>query len=407
MLGTILAIWHLQKHPLPSNYLELFVLGVFAIMFIAGVFLLKKFKAKQPAFIYLIITLIFAERLVHINLIRLADSQPPSFRHFFQSELFERFRPINKYDYRIAFINWHPTVGLYNGYQVAGGYASQYLRRYAIFWESVLPGEKGEFFSYPYKAYLIDKDVERETHPPGIIKRITFNPELLALHNVRYIFSFNEIGTPERWGLSLAHKGQAPDRVLGWGRYLQTFRRIFEPISYYVYEIDDYLPRVFLSSNFILSEDESAMKEVMQKSNRKELKYKVIYNKKDLNLSQIDLLSSVKADNYLRGLDKGKIVYYSDNKIVVEVAAESIQQLVLLENYSNEWVAEIDGNQTQILPAYGVFRSVVIEKGRHKVTFEYKPAYLIKSLWISGLGTILFIGFGVAWFLASGKTKKG
>ncbi|NTV83046.1 MAG: YfhO family protein [Bacteroidales bacterium] len=111
----------LTRNAFPSNYLESFVIFSMAAATLAGIFILRKKGAGKKAYIILFIILIFSERLIQINLSRPADVHPPSFTHFYKSELFDRFRPPQKYDYRIAFINQHPVVGLYNDYQVAGG----------------------------------------------------------------------------------------------------------------------------------------------------------------------------------------------------------------------------------------------------------------------------------------------
>lgn len=412
---TVIVIFHLTKHGFPSNYIET-LSSVFSVaIFLIAVYLLRKIKNRQTIFINLFIVLFFVERIFNSNLNRPADIHPPSFTHYFKSELFDKFRPEMKYDYRIGFVNWHPTSGIFNGIQVAGGYGPQYLKRYADFWESVLFGEneRSVFKAYPLRAYLMDKNVERETLPPQVIKNLTFNTDLLALHNVRYIFSLNEIIQPNRWGLSLVHKGEAPSRAPGLRRGLQMLKRVSEQIQYFVYEIDEYAPRLFIANKFNVVGNEKELKTYLQKSSIKTLKNKVVYNSQDLTSLQISLLESIKKEDTLRGDTRGfervvlpKIDYYSDNKIVIDVTSDTQQLLVLNENYINEWTAEINGNVTQILPAYGVFRSVIINEGHNKITFEYKPQYLIKSFWVAGLGGSVFVFFGLFWSLRANKQDE-
>jgi uncharacterized membrane protein YfhO len=78
--------------------------------------------------------------------------------------------------------------------------------------------------------------------------------------------------------------------------------------------------------------------------------------------------------------------------------------MVFIENYLHEWRATINGKPSPILPAYGVFRSVVLEKGQNEVVFEYRPYYLIASLWISGIGCLVFLAVCLGW--ASIRRKK-
>ena len=344
------------------------------------------------------------ESIIKINLIRPADVHPPSFAHFFESDLFESVRPEHKYDYRISFINWHPSVGLYNGYQVAGGFAN-YLKRYANFWEALLTRktEAQQFSNYPYIAYLHDNSVLRESHPPKVIQELTFNPVLLALNNVRYIFSMSAIAKPERWGLALARQGQAYDRAAGWKRGIQIFKRIFKSIPYFVYEIKDYFPRIFTVHDFILVKDETELKTYLQNADFDTLKNTVVYNRQDLQSTQIRLLTSmqarVRADKISRSSISGTpdIVQYEDNQIIIDIMSEIPQQLVLIDNFARDWTVQINGQEASILPAYGTFRSVIINKGSHRIVFEYKPIYLIQSFWVSGIGCLIFVLIVIFW----------
>jgi hypothetical protein len=403
--AIILCIYHFKRNVFPSNYIEVFVVLLFATITFITIILLRKKGAGTGVYIVLFMALIFSERFVYFNLMRPADYQPPSFTHFFSSDLFDRFRPVNKHDYRIAFINWHPAVGLYNGYQVAGGYNAAYPKRYVHFWDAIMTGETESkiFSSYFHRAYLLDEKVKVEASPPHRIKQLTFSTDLLALHNVRYIFSFNEIENPGRWGLSLAHQGIPAERAPGLKRGLQVLRRIFEPIPYYVYEIDGYLPRVFTSGSYEIVDGQESLKEYLRGNGVNALKEKVAYDRKDLTpadfRSLIELQDALPAnDNRKRNAAKlPQVTYYSDNKIIVKVVSPSPQQLVVNENYSRDWTATVNGYPAAILPAYGVFRSVILDKGKNEVVFEYRPSYLVMSLWVSGLGSVAFLAVCLGW----------
>lgn len=404
--ATLLISFHLIKCQFPQNYIEVLAVVIAAVSFMCAILILHRRNSKTMAFVVLLVLLFSAERFINMNMIRAGAARPPSFVHFFQSELFDQFRPEYKYHYRIGFINWHPSVGFYNGYQVAGGYASQYLKRYARFWESVLPGESEEFLSYRYKAYLIDNDILRESHPPHVIKKLTFNTEMLALNNVRYLFSFYRIEQPEHWGLSLVHKGISPDREPGLRRLIQALRRIPEEIPYYVYEINHCVPRVFVADHFVLVDDEVALKKYLGQTDAQALKNIVVYNKEDLNPFHIESLQSVSpAGSETEVIGEPEITHYSDNRIVINVNSERTKLLILNENYLDEWTVKINGKEASILPVYGVFRSVIISKGMNEVTFEYSPSYLTNSLWISGLGSLAIIGLVLCWILVYRKTE--
>jgi uncharacterized membrane protein YfhO len=100
-----------------------------------------------------------------------------------------------------------------------------------------------------------------------------------------------------------------------------------------------------------------------------------------------------------------EITYYSDNKIVIDATDDVPQTLVLNENYFHEWTATINGRPATILPAYGAFRSVILDKGRNEVVFEFRPAYLVRAFWISGLGSFSFLAACLFWAFA-GQAKS-
>lgn len=403
IIAAIFCVYHFERNVFPSNYIELFVVMFFAAATLSALIVLRKKDAGTKAYVILFMVLIFSERFVHANMMRPADVHPPSFTHFYSSDLFDRFRSDNKYDYRIAFINQHPVVGLYNGHQVAGG-IGQYSKRYYYFWDALITGDEDSkaFHDYYHMAYLYADRVKREASPAHKISQPGFSTDLLALHNVRYIFSFNEIENPGRWGLSLVHEGTPPERHFGLKRGIQVFKRIFKSIPYYVYEVNACLPRTFTTPFCRLVDGNDDLKIYLRKARADELRKNVVYNREDLTGMDIDLLKKMispamtKARKPVRA-NSPQVVYYSDNKIIIHAASDMPQQLVLNENYFRDWTATVNGRPVTILPAYGVFRSVILEKGENEVVFEYRPSYLVNSLWVSGLGSIAFLAVCLGW----------
>jgi len=408
--AAIPVMTHLIRNSFPSNYLEAFVVVVFAAITLACLFILKKKGAGSRAYIVLFMVLIFSERFVQINLTRVADVRPPSFTHFYKSDLFDRFRPAHKYDYRIAFINWHPVVGLYNGYQVAGG-IGQYSQRYYYFWDTLITGadDSNAFHDYYHMAYLYADKVKREASPAHMIRQPGFSTDLLALHNVRYIFSFNEIENPDRWGLTLVNRGIPPERQLGLRRGVQVFERIFTPIPYYVYEIRQYVPRVFITGSCEIVEGQERLKDYLRLNSVKTLKERVVYNRDDLSPADTELLMTLRKTDGAKDKREDEenhspqVTSYSDNKIILNATVSSPRQLVLNENYFRDWTATVNGRPARILPAYGVFRSVILEKGENRVVFEYRPDYLVTALRISGWGSVVFLALCICWVIMADR----
>ncbi|MEX2119598.1 MAG: YfhO family protein [Pirellulales bacterium] len=57
----------------------------------------------------------------------------------------------------------------------------------------------------------------------------------------------------------------------------------------------------------------------------------------------------------------------------IEVEAPSAGTLVVADTYYPGWTCTVDGHETPITSAHGVFRAVNLERGRHHVVFAYAP----------------------------------
>jgi uncharacterized membrane protein YfhO len=74
----------------------------------------------------------------------------------------------------------------------------------------------------------------------------------------------------------------------------------------------------------------------------------------------------------------------------VEVDARAPCILVLSDAYYPGWKAKIDGETTEIFPAYYAFRGVLVPAGKHTVEYIYFPLSLKIGLLISAAA--LFAG---------------
>jgi hypothetical protein len=385
LVSAGLLIYRHQYHPYPSNLFEELVTLSIIFLFLTLIYLGNRYKLSLKVLFITTVLLIIGENTVRMNLIRIADVQPPSYVHYFQSDLFDKFRPENKYDYRIGFINWHPTVGMHNGFQVVGGYASQYPLRYAYYWSFILK-EKETFLDYPFKAYLEVSTVIRDEIQAKKIVNLPFNVELLALNNTRYLFSKNEIEFPEQYGLNEVHRGIAPFRKPGMERFYQVLKRAVSPINYFVYEIHNYIPRVYVPEKVILTEQSSHF---LTEESRAYFKNYAVFDKSDLSLNERSGLDRINANN-CKNL-RPVIFNYEDNQIEIQVSSTSTCLLVLTENYTTGWKAFVNEHPTKILAVNKTFRAVILQSGNNHVRFLYSPKYLKYSYIVSIAGVLGFI----------------
>ncbi|HAZ11725.1 MAG: hypothetical protein A2X86_18545 [Bdellovibrionales bacterium GWA2_49_15] len=400
-----LTLFNCSRHlrdSFPSNYFEM-ILTVSSMLFFVLIVLLRKRFSER--ILELVVLLLIGERILNANAIKLAASHPPSFVHFFESDDFAKVQPSQRYDYRISFVNWPPTAGLWNGYQVTGGYASQYPRRYAKFW-NLLTKSSSDFNEYPYKAYLEDSPSLLETEVPVKIESLPFNPDLLAQTNTRYLFTRNEIANPEQSGLIKTDDGEIRLRKSGLGRLGQVFERVFQQIDYYIYEIKDYAPRCQIAYNYEILNSHVEFDTTIKGKLRKELQSSVLLMREDLDHAIANSIERevVKDPTHLPHACT-KIESYDNDKIVIHENLESSAFLTLNETYTKEWEASINGKTVPIFPGYGFLRTIQVPKGSVKIVFEYAPKYLRASYFLS-LGALFLYLILFVVFLAL-KPKKG
>ena len=97
-----------------------------------------------------------------------------------------------------------------------------------------------------------------------------------------------------------------------------------------------------------------------------------------------------------RGAEPARIVEYQNEKVTVEAEAKEPGWLLLLDSFYPGWKAEVDGHPVEIFRADGFFRAVRIPAGKHQIVFNYRPAILKKSVWISGIVFLIWLGLIVS-----------
>ena len=74
-----------------------------------------------------------------------------------------------------------------------------------------------------------------------------------------------------------------------------------------------------------------------------------------------------------RPLQAAAIVHYAPERAVISARSRRPAVLVLTDTYYPGWRAYVDGEETEILRANGLFRAVRFPSGKHEVVFEFRP----------------------------------
>ncbi len=94
----------------------------------------------------------------------------------------------------------------------------------------------------------------------------------------------------------------------------------------------------------------------------------------------------------------GEVTVRSRNPERIELAlnASAPGTLVVLQDYTKDWVASIDGTQTAIHPADVTFQSVDVPAGSHRVVLSYAPASVGLGAVLSLVGLLLVAGLALS-----------
>jgi hypothetical protein len=70
-----------------------------------------------------------------------------------------------------------------------------------------------------------------------------------------------------------------------------------------------------------------------------------------------------------------RVISYTGDELVLEVNTITEGYLSFIDNWDSDWEATVDAKQTQIQRLFGLFKSVHITAGEHRVTFAYRPKF--------------------------------
>lgn len=86
-----------------------------------------------------------------------------------------------------------------------------------------------------------------------------------------------------------------------------------------------------------------------------------------------------------------RVVQHDAQQLRVDVDAPSAGVLVLLQAYSADWKASVDGRDAPVEPADVMFQAIPVAAGRHEVTVRYAPTSLLAGAIASALGLAVIL----------------
>lgn len=244
------------------------------------------------------------------------------------------------------------------------GYGPLFIKRYA---ELVSVSKNGK------KPSVIDRT--NVNIKPGYgaddLRTNQYRQKMLNLLGVRYVL--------HRY--SVEDKSLRPD--------IQTFpadiyQLIWQQDGWQIYENMSALPRVFLTTEYVVKEDKDILETLISK---------------DTNVRDTIVLESKPSFVSKPRVEKSASVVvssYKPNSVVLRTKSRDDSLLFLSDNYFPGWKASVDEKDAKIYRADYAFRAVEVPKGTHEVAFRYNPESFRYGLLISGIAVVVFVLFGIA-----------
>jgi hypothetical protein len=158
------------------------------------------------------------------------------------------------------------------------------------------------------------------------------------------------------------------------------------------------LPRAFLVGQAQMMADDAAAIEAMADPQWDPAASAVLLRSEAAAAGLLDTLDSLSP-----GVSPGtvRIERYEPEYVELLVDGTAPGLLVLSDTWDEGWQARVDGRRVPMLRTNGLFRSVLLDAGNHRVEFIYWPQALRTGLWISGAA-----GFVVLALLAGGLVAR-
>jgi hypothetical protein len=135
----------------------------------------------------------------------------------------------------------------------------------------------------------------------------------------------------------------------------------------YIYRNEEAFPRFFLAPSVREFGDETALLNAMAGAGVAALRKSVFVQKGWLEENMAAEL----------GFTEGAVdlVSYKPDRIELDLHVDGPAILAVVNSYSPYWRARVDGEATEIFPAYHTFWGVAVAAGTQRVVFVYVPPY--------------------------------
>jgi hypothetical protein len=163
--------------------------------------------------------------------------------------------------------------------------------------------------------------------------------------------------------------------------------------GWYIYEVHNPLPRVFIDSNVQVIADSEAVREQLASGSLDPLKTAAVDHALDCPSAQTVADETPQAN----------ITAYQPNSVDIDTNGGGV--LVLTDSYDSSWAVTIDDVPAPLLRVDTALRGVCLSEGSHHVRFAYQPKAFYAGVVISVAGWLVLIILGLIRIAATRRTR--
>src|SRR5262249_59754225 len=91
-----------------------------------------------------------------------------------------------------------------------------------------------------------------------------------------------------------------------------------------------------------------------------------------------------------------RVLSHSPESVQLDCISDRPTVVVVLQTYTSDWTASVDGQRVSVMPADILFQGVHVPPGHHRISFVYEPKSVFIGALISIFAAIVIIGLATA-----------
>lgn len=215
----------------------------------------------------------------------------------------------------------------------------------------------------------------------------TYNLNLLSAANVGYVISARRLTSAHlellpssmREILAKTEKGRMRDKLL------RRLRGEYVGPPLYIYRNTKWMPRYRVVGNILEFQNKHDVVAALSRASVDDLRSTGFVLRADAENIDLAGLRPPHAANPVDPPQVKEVERQADCiRLSVEVAGESV--LVVANNFTPFWKAEINGQTAPVFPINLTFQGVVVKKGRQEITLSYQPPYSLRAALLKNAG---------------------